>query len=469
MYKHRNLFKVLWGWGYLILLLCLLACESKPTEEQKPNIIIIYADDLGYGDVSSYGGDIPTPNIDRVGKAGIRFTDFYVSAPACTPSRYSLLTGSYPQRSLHNLDQVIMPGDEHHLDHTEVLLPELLKTQGYVTGIIGKWHLGSHNPAYLPTQFGFDTFSGFQGGCVDYFTHVYGALGPDWFVSGEPQQEAGYSTNLITGHAVDFIEQAKVQAQPFFLYLPYNAPHYGKTDPDTIPEVTVSLSESTYDGHPVMNTLQAPEAYVDRFSDVPDPYRRAYSAMVASLDDNVGRVLDKLEEAGLSDNTMIWFISDNGGYAESYHGHASNGVLRGEKATLWEGGIRIPAMVCWPGTIQPNQVISQPVCNIDIVPTLGAITGYADTLAHLPVDGINLRPVLVDQKTIERDIFWKYRDQRAFRRGDWKLHNADELYNLASDISEKINVADQHPDKLKELQQAFAQTDTTFINPIIIP
>ena len=452
-------------WIYFFLLLS-IACQPQTEEQQNPNpnIVIIYADDLGYGDLSSYGGDIPTPHIDQIGKTGIRFTDFYVSAPACTPSRYSLLTGGYPQRSQHGLERVIMPGDEHHFDDTEVLLPELLKSQGYFTGIMGKWHLGSHDPAYLPTQYGFDRFSGLQGGCVDYFTHVYGGMGRDWFVNGEPQQEAGYSTDLITNHAVDFIEQVKDEANPFFLYIPYNAPHYGKTDPDTIPEVTVSLLEGTYEGYEIMNTLQAPEAYVNRFSNVQDPYRRAYSAMVASLDDNVGRVLNKLEEEGLSDNTMIWFISDNGGYAESYYGHASNGVLRGEKATLWEGGIRIPAMVCWEGAIQPNQVISQPACNIDVMPTLGAIVGFADTLTHLPVDGIDISPVLFDQKTIERDIFWKYQEQRAFRRGDWKLHNSDELYHLASDISEKNNVADQHPDKLKELQQAFAQIDTTFIN-----
>lgn len=447
-------------WFCLFVLLSTTCC-NQAEKEPKPNIIMIYADDLGYGDLSSYGGDIPTLNIDRIGKAGIRFTDFYVSAPACTPSRYSLLTGSYPQRSQHGLERVIMPGDEHHFDESEVLLPELLKTQGYFTGIMGKWHLGSHDPAYLPTRYGFDRFSGLQGGCVDYFTHVYGGMGHDWFVNGEPQQEAGYSTDLITDHAVDFIEQAKTNAQPFFLYLPYNAPHYGKTDPDSIPEVTVSLSEGTYDGYEIMNTLQAPEAYVNRFSTIKDPYRRAYSAMVASLDDNVGRVLNKLEAAGLSDNTMIWFISDNGGYSESYHGHASNGVLRGEKATLWEGGIRIPAMVCWPGQISSNQVVSQPVCNIDVVPTLGAITGFADTLTNLPIDGINISPVLFDQKTIARDIFWKYRDQRAFRSGDWKLHNGDELYNLSSDMSEKNNLADTHPEKLKELQQAYDQTNNT--------
>ena len=448
------------GWIGL-LILGLFSFQMKPADEPKPNIIIIYADDLGYGDLSSYGGDIPTPNIDRIGQAGIRFTDFYVSAPVCTPSRYSLLTGSYPQRSLHSLDQVIMPGDKNHFDESEVTLAELLADQGYLTAITGKWHLGSAQPSYLPMNQGFDTFSGHKAGCIDYFHHVYGGIGNFWFVDGQPAQEEGYSTELITNHAIDVVSQMKEEDDPFFLYVPYNAPHFGKTDPDRVPEVTLALSEGTHSGYKIMNSLQAPKEYINRFSHIQDPYRRLYCAMVASLDDNVGRLLAKLEEEDLLNNTMIWFISDNGGYAETYHGHASNGVLRGEKATLWEGGIRVPAMVCWPGTIAPNQIVSQPVCNVDIVPTLGAIVGFSDMLTNLPIDGINISPVIFEQKTIDRDIFWKYKDQRAFRRGDWKLHNQDELYNLSSDISEQNNLADTYPDKLKALQQAYDQTNNT--------
>ncbi len=445
-----------------VLMLSTLSFPAKPQERPKPNIIVIYADDLGYGDLSSYGGDIPTPNIDRIGQLGIRFTDFYVSAPVCTPSRYSLLTGSYPQRSLHHLDQVIMPGDDHHFDEEEATLAQLLATQGYRTAITGKWHLGSAKPSYLPMNHGFNTFSGHKAGCIDYFYHVYGGIGNFWFVNNEPAEEEGYSTELITDHAINFVAQMKEPADPFFLYVPYNAPHFGKTDPDRVPEVTVSLSEGTHNGYKIMNSLQASEEYINRFSHIKDPYRRLYSAMVASLDDNVGRLLATLEAEDLLDNTMIWFISDNGGYSETYHGHASNGVLRGEKATLWEGGIRVPAMVCWPGMIAPHQVVAQPVCNVDIVPTLGAIAGFADTLTYLLINGINISPTLFEQKTVARDIFWKYQDQRAFRRGDWKLRNNNELYNLASDISEKNNVAATHLDKVKELQQAYDQINNTF-------
>ncbi len=443
-----------------VLSLLWLNCHVAPaqtTEKQKPNIIIIYADDLGYGDLSSYGGDIPTPNIDRIGQAGIRFTDFYVSAPVCTPSRYSLLTGSYPQRSLHDLDKVIMPGDKNHFDEEEVTLAELLKAQGYQTAITGKWHLGSAQPSYLPMHQGFDLFSGHKAGCIDYFHHVYGSIGNFWFVNGELAEEEGYSTDLITDHAVGFIERAKSDTNPFFLYIPYNAPHFGKTDPDNVPEVTASLFEGEYNNYKIMNSLQALKKYVDRFAHIKDQYRRLYSAMVASLDDNVGRLWEKLEKANLLENTIIWFVSDNGGYSETYYGHASNGPLRGEKATLWEGGIRVPAMVCWPSSIEPNQVVDQPVCNIDIVPTLGAISNFSDSLRKLPIDGVDISPVLFDEGTVERNIFWRYKDETAFRRGNWKLRNADELYDLSSDIGEKNNVANAHPEKYRNYSKLSRQ------------
>ncbi|MEQ9439223.1 MAG: sulfatase-like hydrolase/transferase [Cyclobacteriaceae bacterium] len=455
----------------LFLSLSLLSCGTETNSETdnqaalKPNIIILYADDLGYGDLSSYGGDIPTPNIDQIGKDGIRFTQFYVSSPACSPSRYSLLTGSYPQRSMHGLDKVIMPGNDFHIDDEEVLLPELLKTQGYFTGIMGKWHLGSHKPEYLPTHYGFDRFSGMQGGVVDHFTHVYGAMGHDWFVDGKPQHDAGYSTELITRYALGFLDEASAKENPFFLYIPYTAPHYGKTDPDTIPDVTVALSEGTYQGYEIMNTLQAPPEYVDQFSQVEDPYRRVYSAMVACLDDNIGKVMATLEEKGMSDNTMVWFISDNGGYSIRYHGHSSNGILSGEKGATGEGGIRIPAMVQWKGKIEPAQVITQPIGNVDLVPTLGAITGYADTLSSLPIDGIDINEVLFEGKTLERDLFWRYHGDEAFRRGDWKLRNGEALYNLASDMSEQNNLAAEYPDKVNELQQEVEKLDRSFDAP----
>lgn len=449
-------------WGLLIGFL-LPSCTRPPISEEgeKPNVVIIYVDDLGYGDLSSYGGEIPTPKIDQIGKEGIRFTDFYVSAPACTPSRYSLLTGSYPQRSIHGLENVLMPGEDYHFDKDEVLLPELMKSQGYSTAIIGKWHLGGKEPSYLPSNHGFDTFTGFESGCIDYFCHVYGSMKEDWIVDGKSVQEDGYSTDLLTDHALDFIDQTKRKQHPFFLYLSYNAPHYGKTDPAKIPEGTLSMKQGNYEGNPMMNTLQAPQNYIEQFSDMDNEYRQVYAAMVASLDENVGRLLDKLAADNILENTIVWFISDNGGYSESYHGHASNGPLRGEKATLWEGGIRIPAMVLWKAKIEGGQTRNQPLANIDLLPTLGNIIGFKDTLSQISVDGMDISDVLFENEKVQRDLFWKFREFNAFRRGDWKLVNGEYLFNLRNDIGEQEDLSKQNPEKLKELQHAFQETDAS--------
>src|SRR5690606_27697251 len=215
---------------------------------------------------------------------------------------------------------------------------------------------------------GFDTFTGFMGGCVDYYTHSYGKLGRDWYRNGRPARDEGYSTDLITNYALSYLEQANDADAPFFLYVPYNAPHYGKSNADSLPDQTVILQETQYDGREIANTLQAPAAYFNKFPDMQNVYRRMYAAMVSNLDDNVGKLMKKLKEEGLEENTMVWFISDNGGSSESLHAHASNGGLRGEKGTLREGGIRVPALVSWKGSIKAGQVLRTPVCNTDIVP-----------------------------------------------------------------------------------------------------
>ena len=308
----------------VFLLQAIVFTAFTQTKNNKPNIVIIYADDLGYGDLSIYGGDIPTPNIDRIGKEGIQFTDFYVAGPVCSPSRFGLLTGSYPARSKQNLYTALMPFDKNYIEKSETTLPTYLKSQNYKTAIIGKWHLGSEADAF-PTLHGFDEFTGFTGGCIDFFDHNYGTVEEDWYVNGKLAKEEGYSTELITKHALQFIDKVNQSKAPFFLYLPYNAPHYGKTDPGHVPANSVVLKEELYEGYKIANTLQAPEQYYKRFEHVKDPYRKAYSAMVSSLDDNVGIVIQKLEQSGLLENTIIWFISDNGGYSESYFAHASNG------------------------------------------------------------------------------------------------------------------------------------------------
>lgn len=439
----------------VLIFSCLIALCSN-AQDHRPNVIIIYADDMGYGDLSSYGGEIPTPNIDDIGKQGIRFTDFYAQ-PVCTPSRYSLLTGCIPQRSKHNLNFALMPADKNYLDISETTIAVFLKKQNYQTALIGKWHLGLPDDSSTLAIYGFDNFTGLKGGCFDYFTHAYGKLGPDWYVNNQPRHEKGYSTDLITDHAIEFIQSATKKTAPFFLYLPYNAPHYGKTDTDSIVPYTLSLGEAKYKGNTDINTLQAPEKYLKRFSKIKDPYRRAYAAMVASLDDNIGRLMKALEKNKQLDNTLIWFISDNGGYSKSYHAHSSNGKLRGEKGQLWEGGIRVPAMVCWKGKIKPNQVMNEPLANIDVLPTILAMTG---SVVPAKTDGIDISTLLLQNETLPlRNLYWQYNKQIALRRGDWKLMNGTELFNLKTDVAETINVANKFPDILVELKKELVKLE----------
>lgn len=201
---------------FSIAVLATTTCIAQKTKNRQPNIIIIYADDLGYGDLSSYGSEIPAPNIDRIGKEGIRFTQFYDAAPVCTPSRYSLLTGSYPQRSLHGLTQVIMPGSTSYLDKAETTLANYLKTSNYTTAIIGKWHLGLQNKNASPTDYGFDKFYGFKGGAIDYYYHAYAKEGLDCYVDNKLSTGKGYSTDLLTNCAIEFIDDVKNKSTPFF-------------------------------------------------------------------------------------------------------------------------------------------------------------------------------------------------------------------------------------------------------------
>ncbi|MFN2438383.1 MAG: sulfatase [Chitinophagaceae bacterium] len=435
-------------------------CLAQKAKTKQPNIIIIYADDLGYGDLSSYGSEIPTPNIDRIGKEGIRFTDFYVAAPVCTPSRYSLLTGSYPQRSLHGLTQVVMPGSTSYLDDTETTIAGYLKTVNYTTAIIGKWHLGLKNKHSSPTDHGFDKFYGFKGGAIDYYYHAYARQELDWYVDNKLSTEQGYATDLLTKHAIGFVDRAKKKSNPFFLYLPYNAPHYGKTDTDSITEgYTIAVSEAKAAGSTIINSLQAPKSYVEKFSNIENKYRRVYAAMVSNLDDNIGRLLNKLKEQGLLETTMIWFISDNGGYSETQQKHASNGTLRGEKAGLYEGGIRVPAMVLWKGKIKSNQVISTPVCNVDLLPTICSVLKIKTAIPSSVIDGKDISPLLFENKGVPRDLYWKYNKQFAIRSGKWKLVNGIELYDLEKDTSEQINLASVHPEVVNTLKLKFAEID----------
>ncbi len=421
------------------------ASAAKAPDAKSLNVVLIYADDLGYGDLSCYGGDIPTPHIDSIARDGVRFTNWYVTAPACTPSRYSLLTGRMPIRSLGGLDRVLMPTNPNDQDHglrpDEPTVAALLKRAGYRTAIIGKWHLGGHgNVEQFPTRRGFDYFYGFTAGCIDYFDLKYGHMS-DWFRNEKQLAETGYSTDLMTADAVRLLKQQAAD-KPFFLYLPYNAPHYGKGWDDEKKQFK--------------NILQAKPEDLKAFDQMADENRRVYSAMVKALDDGVGAVLQAIDNAKLQRNTLVVFISDNG--ADPRHG-GDNGSLRGQKGTLFEGGIRVPCVMRWPGYIRPDTTVDEPCSTLDMLPTLCGLSGV-DT-AGLTLDGTDLGSLLCGKVDAvpERHFFWTYGNTHAVRGGPWKLFSRRSgkpmLFHLGKDPNEKTDLAAEHPDKVAELQAAY--------------
>ena len=425
------------------ILLCLtvgivsfLGC-SRPEEARKPNIVIIMADDLGYGGISSYGNDsIHTPHIDSLARHGLKFTDFYANAPVCTPTRAALMTGRYQQRA--GLEGVIYVRGETRqvgMDTTQITIAELLREQGYATGIMGKWHLG-YKEEYNPVHHGFDTFYGYVSGNIDYHTHYDNAGIYDWWHNLDTLQEEGYVTDLITQHSVDFINRYK--EQPFFLYVPHEAPHVpfqGREDPG----YRYPNQEFSYYG-PVEDRL------------------RAYREMVEVMDEGIGRIMHALWENGLEENTLVFFLSDNGALAK----FGSNGKLNGQKTNLYEGGIRVPAIAYWKGKIQPGET-SAVALSMDLLPTALSMSGATISETH-SFDGVDISPLLLQQQPLdERTVFWRYRGQKAARQGPWKLLVTDSdtaLYNLNEDIGETRNIAEQHREQLKELSDALQNWET---------
>jgi arylsulfatase A-like enzyme len=418
---------------------------------ERPNIVLIISDDQGIGDVSCYGGDIPTPHIDSIARLGIRFDNGYVAAPACTPSRYAMLTGRYPNRSQDRLVSALMFLQERDADRgirpEATTIAELLQKRGYRTALVGKWHLGHGSPSFLPTCHGFEQFYGTSGGCVDYFTKCYG-IKPDWYRGEARIQEEGYATDLITNEAVRFL-QAQRRGRPFFLHLAYTAPHYGKGwDPK---------QEKT------TNILQAKKSDLARFSHIEDERRRTYAAMVASMDDGIGRVLDALRRSGLERDTLVIFISDNGGDPR-YGG--SNGRLRGRKGTVFEGGIRVPFLMRWPGRIKPASVSRQVACGVDLFPTLCHLVGIGTK--GLELDGVDLTPALLEGREVDRSLFWACHGG-AFRQGPWKYVRTRDgnemLFNLDQDPYEQTNLAEVKPEMFADLKARHAAVVATFEPP----
>jgi arylsulfatase A-like enzyme len=414
---------------------------------ENPNIVVILADDLGNADLGYRGGEIKTPNIDKLASTGVRCESFY-GQPVCTPARAALMTGRYPIR--HGLQTlVIFPSHTYGLPTDERTLPQALKDAGYRTLMVGKWHLGHADKKFWPQNRGFDHFYGNVVGEVDYFTRERGGV-VDWQRNGEFLKEDGYYTTLIGDEAVKLIEQQD-SSHRFFLYFASLAPHA---------------------------PYQAPPVYLDRYPEIEDPIRKEYAAMISVLDDQVGRIVEALEKKGLRDNTLIVFASDNGGATNALFATgarseeersesggvalgakppASNGKFRDGKGTLHEGGVRVPAFFNWPGELSPR-VVDTPVHMVDVMPTVLALAGAQGSADH-PFDGKDIWPTLSEGKpSPNEEILINVEAIRgAIRKGKWKLvkwaalPGRTELYDLEADAAEAHNLADDHPDVVKQL------------------
>jgi arylsulfatase A-like enzyme len=398
----------------------------------RPNVVLIITDDVGYGDIGSYGApDIKTPNIDSLAKNGTRLTDFY-AAPNCSPTRAMLISGRYQQRyRIENPLGAARVAQEQGLPATGRTLPQLLKNNGYRTGLVGKWHLG-YKPEFSPNAHGFDYFFGFKSGLIDYYQHTDQSGEHDLFENAQPTHVTGYSTDLFAERSVKFIEQnAK---QPFFLEVAFNAAHWPFQVPD----------------HPSV----APDN--GRFvqpQESPTSTRKDYAAILERADQSVGKILAALDRLGLARNTLVIYTQDNGGEWLS-----RNAPLFHRKSTVWEGGIRVPAIFRWPDRIPAGKSSSQVGIIMDLTATILAVTN-SPVPAEARLEGINLLPLLQNgAQRSERTLFWRIagaaRRQRAVRQGDWKLlldAGNPMLYNLATDIGERNDLANQRPDMVKKL------------------
>ena len=422
----------------------------------QPNYIVFITDDHGYGDLSCMGGtDFRTPHLDHLAAQGVQFTSAYANSSVCSPSRASVLTGRYPGNAGV---RSILAG---HRTATGLpahvpTLPSILKDNGYMTSMSGKWHLGLAEQS-RPGAKGFDHWYGFLAGCIDFYSHIFywGMNNPGpgrnpthdlWEDNQEVWDNGEYFTHAITRKAIDYVRQAKKEEKPFFLYVAYNAPHY---------------------------PMHAPKEYMERFAHLPWD-RQVMAAMISAVDDGVGEIMSEVDRQGLAKETCTFFVSDNGPSRESrnwldgtldpYYG-GSAGALKGHKFSLYEGGIRTPGIMHWPGRIPAGQVVSDPVVGMDILPT--CLAGAGISAADYELDGTDLLPRVTEGRPLsERSIFWELQDQTAVRRGQWKLvlngrlvegappEDAVHLANLEEDMGERNNLAESEPGLTKELRSA---------------
>jgi len=471
---------------FLTLSLCsssFVAVYSKPTDQ--PNLIVFFADDLGYAELGCQGNtDIPTPHIDSIAANGVRFTSGYVAGPNCSPSRAGLLTGRTPTRFGYEFNPIGALNEEpgFGLPASEITIAEALHDGGYTTGLIGKWHQGG-TAKYHPFRHGFDEFFGFTheghyfvpppykgvttmlrrktlpGGGKGVWTGKKGLIyhtnmgydEPDYDANnpivrgGQPVEEKEYLTDALTREAVDFIDRH--DDKPFFLYLAYNAVH---------------------------SPLQGADAYMEKFSHIEDMQRRIFAAMLANMDDSVGTVMKQLRKSGLEENTLVIFLSDNGGPTKELT--SSNLPLRGSKGQMYEGAIRVPFVLQWKGKVPAGQVYEKPVSSFDIFGTIAA--NAAAVTAPKQVEGVDLMPYLTGEKkdAPHETLFWRQGGKTALRHGDWKLvrmgrkfHKGKanwELYDLSKDLSEENNLAAQKPEQLSKLVSIWEKMNGEMSEPL---
>jgi len=436
----------------LILLLLLLGIEvlsrrsyaqAQPAPDDRPNIVFILSDDMGYADIGVHGcTDIPTPNIDRIAREGLRFTDAYANASFCTPTRAALMSGQYQQRhGNEDLPQVTGP-----LPRAIKTLPDRLRQAGYSTGMVGKWHLGDKQ-GFTPLDRGFDSFFGFLGGGHFYLPNPQGkgAYYAPIYRNRQPLQEQRYLTDAFGQEAAAFVETQRDAQKPFFLYLAFNAVH---------------------------TPMQATQTYLDRFPDIANRRRRTYAAMLSAMDDAIGLVIAKLEEINKLDSSLVIFHNDNGGPTTRNAVNGSrNTPLRGSKCETFEGGIRVPTFMRWPGRIKANSVYRQPVITFDLTATVLALA-QADA-SH--VEGVDLMPFITGHRSESphEALYFRCRTRNnnyGMRLGNWKFVHSTEgterpgpqqtpacdmLFNLATDVGEQHDLATQYPAKLAELKRRY--------------
>ncbi|MFW6290107.1 MAG: sulfatase-like hydrolase/transferase [Mariniphaga sp.] len=421
------------------------------TSPLKPNVLIIIPDDLGWSDVGFHGSEIKTPNIDKLAQTGIRLEQHYVM-PTCTPTRVSLMTGKYPSRY-----GITGPDYGEVIDLGDPTLASILQKNGYYTAIAGKWHMGS--PPYTPLKYGFQSSYGYFDGQIDPYTHEYKTetkltKRESWHRNDEYLTEEGHVTDLLTAEAIRIIEEER--EEPFFLYLAHHVPHF---------------------------PLDEPEEWMSLYNDLSmHPSRKLFAAAVSHMDAGIGKIVDALERTGKRENTLILFLSDNGGqhswhsnteyrgkYADKPHEVLGNNYpLRGWKGDLYEGGIRVPAIANWPGTLNPGAA-DFPMHVSDWLPTICSLIGSETEIESLNPDGRNNWPLLSGQQhaAAERSIYWKTRQNYAVREGDWKLvvhrnSGQTELFDLKNDFRERQDLSNSHPEKvnhLLELLESFKKDD----------